>query len=69
MEDQYFAKKVKAFDSDKMYARNEARRASCQEAPFGMRGSSQTSQDRDALDNSLTTFNKKRSIAINRNVF
>jgi hypothetical protein len=32
-EDNYLAhNKVKAFDSDKMYARNEARRQSCSEA-------------------------------------
>ena len=33
-EDHYFAKKVKAFDSEKMYARNEARRGSVSDHPF-----------------------------------
>jgi hypothetical protein len=53
--------KVRAFDSDKMYARNEARRQSCSDA-FRSRGSQDES-------NSVTTWNRKPSLAINRHVF
>ena len=52
---------MRAFDSDKMYARNEARRQSYSDA-FKSRGSCDES-------NSATTFNKKPSLALNRNVF